>query len=499
MFYDRCGPPWEDRVLEQAPPQLPLVGEQAPIPVLVGGDGRLEEPPTGEQPQLSPMSERPPALPEGLRRTETHLSITSHLSESRYAVLPHGVQLDEWAPEEKAELNDHVRHMLHSRRSRFKRSLKGFGQYIRRPLGFLVTLYATLITLFGMAWVLFLIGWIYVGDEQVYAIHIIDSVLVALFAVMGDGLAPFRAVDTYHMIFVAHYSRKTWKLRKEKRLPKLKNKNDLPTRRFHISEPLHLGTSIPLRGTESREESRVATQDGMTELPPTTSPTSSGLATQNATSRNDLQGDLNDPDDLEAAKEGDPELSVLSAKQQYRLQHHQKKLARSHTFYQPHETETHYAFPIQYLIAIVCLLDAHSCLQISLGACTWGIDYHVRPFALTTVILCLSIACNITAGILISLGDRKTRKKDVSKLLKRQELTGMAIEHLERTKRKEEEKGRKFEEKRSTMKGIYRWRENRPRPKEADEQKPTEKVSKQKRNKLQKGDTWSNRRKGRKN
>ncbi|KAM0533832.1 hypothetical protein ACHAO7_012396, partial [Fusarium culmorum] len=97
--------------------------------------------------------------------------------------------------------------MLHSRRARLKRRMKGFGQYVRRPLGFLVTLYATLITLFGLAWVLFLIGWIYVGDKQSYLVHIIDSVLVALFAIMGDGLAPFRAVDTYHMFHIWRLTR----------------------------------------------------------------------------------------------------------------------------------------------------------------------------------------------------------------------------------------------------------------------------------------------------
>lgn len=96
--------------------------------------------------------------------------------------------------------------MLHSKRSKLKQSLRAFGKYVRRPLGFFITLYATLITLFGLAWVLFLIGWIYVGSErQPYVINVIDNVLVALFAIMGDGLAPFRAVDTYHMIFVAHY------------------------------------------------------------------------------------------------------------------------------------------------------------------------------------------------------------------------------------------------------------------------------------------------------
>lgn len=132
-------------------------------------------------------------------------SISSNLDNTHYAVLPHGESLEGWSQEDVEMLNDHVRHMLHSRRSKFKRGLKGFGRYVRRPLGFFVTLYATLITLFGLAWVLFLIGWISVGSKQSYLVNIIDYTLVALFAIMGDGLAPFRAVDTYHMAYIAHY------------------------------------------------------------------------------------------------------------------------------------------------------------------------------------------------------------------------------------------------------------------------------------------------------
>ncbi|KAI1461570.1 hypothetical protein F4805DRAFT_412557 [Annulohypoxylon moriforme] len=279
-----------------------------------------------------------------------------------HAVLPDGVFLEGWSDEEKAELNDYVRHMLHSRRSKFKRSMKAFGQYVSKPLGFLVTLYATLITLFGLAWVLFLIGWIYVGEEQVYAINVIDYVLVALFAVVGDGLAPFRAVDTYHMIYIAHYHRLTWKLRRKKRMGKLRDKNDLPT---------------------------------------------------NA--------------DLEAARD---EISVLTPQQQARLVHHQTKFAKSHTFYKPHETKTHYAFPLNWLVAIVTLLDLHSCLQISLGATTWGIDYNKRPMALTATILSCSITVNITAGILISIGGRRTRKKDVVERMFRQDLTREAFDKI---------------------------------------------------------------------
>ncbi|EHK46903.1 hypothetical protein TRIATDRAFT_14283, partial [Trichoderma atroviride IMI 206040] len=332
----------------------------------------IEELPRFETGAETPRSEGVPAT---LRRTDT---ITSRLTDSHYAALPHGISLEGWTEEEKMELDDRVRHMLHSKRSRFKRTMKGFGQYVRRPLGFFVTLYAVLITLFGLAWVLFLIGWIYVGDKQVYTIHIIDSVLVALFAVMGDGLAPFRAIDTYHMSFVIHYSRKIEKAKKKK----LKEKEEA------IAQAAAEGSN----------------------------------------------------GDVEAAKldiEYDED-SPLTFKQWKRMRHHQKKLAKSHSFYKPDETFTHFAFPLPYLIAIVILLDCHSCLQISLGATTWGIDYHHRPFAITTVILCVSIACNISAGLTIMIGDRKTRKKDVWKLLTRQELTGDAIKHLETKRAKEQ-------------------------------------------------------------
>jgi len=219
-------------------------------------------------------------------------------------------------------------------------------------------------------------GWINVGGRQLYIINVIDNVLVALFAILGDGLAPFRAVDTYHMIFIAHYHHLTWRLRREQSLPKLQNKNDLPRKR----EP--------------------------------------------------------DADVEEDAAE--TEYSVLMPQQQKRLVYHQNKFAKSHTFYKPHETKTHYAFPLRLLVAVVVLLDFHSLFQIALGTCTWAISYHNRPFVLTTVILCCSICCNVTAGILISVGDRKSRKKDVVERMFRQELTEEAMAKVEKKKRKRE-------------------------------------------------------------
>ena len=221
-------------------------------------------------------------------------------------------------------------------------------------------------------------GWIYVQDRQSYLVNVIDNVLVALFAVVGDGLAPFRAVDTYHMIFIAHYHHLTWRLRRERNMPKLHNRNDLPSQAEKEADP-------------------------------------------------------------EAASPDEYEFSVLTPKQQQKLIHHQAKFSKSHSFYKPHETATHHAFPLRLLVAIVVLLDCHSLFQIALGTCTWAINYHTRPQALTATILSCSITVNILAGVLISIGDRKTRKKDVALRMSRQELTSTAIKKVERHKRERAE------------------------------------------------------------
>ena len=212
--------------------------------------------------------------------------------------------------------------------------------------------------------------------------HIIDSVLVALFAVVGDGLAPFRAIDTYHMIYIAHYHHFTWSRRKQDMLPDLSDPNDLPANNAPIASPR------------------------------TTNP--------------------EDP-------EQQWEFTVLTPKQQAKLEHHQAKFCKSHSFYKPHETETHYAFPLRLLVAIVVLLDCHSLLQISLGATTWGIYYKHRHMAITTVILCCSITVNATAGLLIWIGDKRTRKTDVLERMNRQELTEEAMRKVEKKKEKESE------------------------------------------------------------
>lgn len=236
---------------------------------------------------------------------------------------------------------------------------------------------------------------------------------MALFAIIGDGLAPFRAVDTYHMIYIAKYHRKTWKRREEMNLPELVDHNDLPDQRKEdVQSEKHDLESLVARKMPRSLARRVA-------------PKMPKKLADRIVSR---------------SRAGDPscEYTVLSEEEQAKLEHHERKFSKSHTFYKPHETETHYAFPLKLLVAIVILLDMHSCLQITLGVCTWSME-NSRPFALTTVILCCSITCNIMGGVLISIGDKRTRKKEVLERMMRQELTSEAIEQLETRWTKEAE------------------------------------------------------------
>ena len=96
----------------------------------VQSDGEtIDEEPVGETPsvQRTWSWQRQP-------RMERSHSISSVLTDSHYAVLPHGVSLDDWEEEDKEALDDHVRHMLHSRRSKFKQRMRAFGKYVRKRM-----------------------------------------------------------------------------------------------------------------------------------------------------------------------------------------------------------------------------------------------------------------------------------------------------------------------------------------------------------------------------
>ncbi|KZV89757.1 hypothetical protein EXIGLDRAFT_838290 [Exidia glandulosa HHB12029] len=396
-------------------------------------------PPPPEMRQPRPKVDTPTAPPDELAAMDQHkqrrreeredsdaTETESVVQAGDYLMLPAGcVDWNKLTEDELRELDDYVRHLLHSKRERAKRVWRGFKQYVRTPLGAFIVIYASLLTFWGAAWVLFIIGasawvgaaasadqallfflvardesfnqlpfptrtdsacwrapphhstlqqrpvlrctgWLGAGSRQAYFIEICDQVLTALFCVVGIGLSPFRTVDTYHMIYIAKYHSKALRLRRERALPPLEDDNDLPAD----------------EDTKAREH-------------------------------------------------------VLPPEEQAILEHHEAKFTRNHTFYRPHETATHRAFPLDLLIAVVCVLDCHSLFQIALGSATWSISYHHDyKRILTAVILSLSISCNITGGILIFVGNRKTRKNEVLERRLREALSEEAIRRKEKEKRK---------------------------------------------------------------
>jgi hypothetical protein len=97
----------------------------ASAPTQAGGPQELEAEPEGPTPtvQRTWSWQRRPQL-------ERSHSISSVVTDSHYAVLPHGVSLEGWSEDDKAALDDHVRHMLHSKRSKFKHTMVAFGKYV---------------------------------------------------------------------------------------------------------------------------------------------------------------------------------------------------------------------------------------------------------------------------------------------------------------------------------------------------------------------------------
>lgn len=126
------------RVTEVSEPITPTLTRQVSrLPV------NKPVPPTPGPPEVPPKTREQnervqyrgdSSTPEPLLGTELdrRVSITSHVEDDHYAVLPHGVTLDGWSQDDVDMLDDYVRHMLHSRRSKFKQSMKGFGKYIKK-------------------------------------------------------------------------------------------------------------------------------------------------------------------------------------------------------------------------------------------------------------------------------------------------------------------------------------------------------------------------------
>jgi len=215
--------------------------------------------------------------------------------------------------------------------------------FLKTPLGIAFGIYGFLVVFWGSALVFFLAKWINLHNQstQDFWVEICEQILNGLFCLTGIGLIPWRIVDTYRMIKIWYYKRRTRKLRRKAGLPELYDKDDLPDPMF-------------------------------------------------------------DPNYVH----------VLTDKQHAELHHQQKLFMKSQTWYRPHGTETHRAFPINRALLICLFNDGNSVFQCMLAGCMWGLNRFMRPPWTTALLIPLAFGCGITSGVLIWRGGKKTKRTE---------------------------------------------------------------------------------------
>ncbi|CAK9781702.1 hypothetical protein CC85DRAFT_324772 [Cutaneotrichosporon oleaginosum] len=119
---------------------------------------------------------------------------------------------------------------------------------------------------------------------------------------------------------------------------------------------------------------------------------------------------LEDPDDLPDPATLPGYEDVLTEAEHDRLVDQQTKFAKSQTWYRPHATATHRAFPMSLALWNTILMDGNSFFQCLLCGCMWGMNRHTRPPWTTGSLIPLSFLCGIGAGVLIWQGGKRTKK-----------------------------------------------------------------------------------------
>ncbi|CAL1700809.1 unnamed protein product [Somion occarium] len=122
--------------------------------------------------------------------------------------------------------------------------------------------------------------------------------------------------------------------------------------------------------------------------------------------------ELYDPDDLPDPVYDENYVHVLTDEEQADLHYQQHKFAQSQTWYRPHGTQTHRAFPIYTALLICGLNDLNSIFQILLSGTMWGLNRFRRPAWTTATTLPAAFVAGIAAGFYIYWGGRKTKRHE---------------------------------------------------------------------------------------
>jgi len=121
---------------------------------------------------------------------------------------------------------------------------------------------------------------------------------------------------------------------------------------------------------------------------------------------------LIDEDDLPNPQYDPNYVHVLTDKQQAELHYQQVQFKTSQTWYRPHGTATHRAFPINTALLVCLFIDGNSFFQCFLCGCMWGLNRFERPPWTTGTLIPASCLCGIVAGILIWRGSQNTRRTE---------------------------------------------------------------------------------------
>ncbi|KAI0320669.1 hypothetical protein OF83DRAFT_1238597 [Amylostereum chailletii] len=122
--------------------------------------------------------------------------------------------------------------------------------------------------------------------------------------------------------------------------------------------------------------------------------------------------ELYDSDDLPDPVYDPHYVHVLTDKEQADLHHQQKKFGKSQTWYRPHGTETHRAFPIGTAL-LICLLNfGNSFFQAMLTGCMWSLDRFERPAWTTGTLIPASFLCGVLSAVFISRGGQQTKRTE---------------------------------------------------------------------------------------
>ncbi|KAF9652096.1 hypothetical protein BDM02DRAFT_3161621 [Thelephora ganbajun] len=280
------------------------------------------------------------------------------------------------------ELDLHIEDVLR-KRDRFKRTMKGVWSFVKTPLGFITALYGFAVVFWGAAIVFFLAKFInfHNPDRQGFWVEVSSQVVNGKRtrlrspdqAINRSALALFTATGVGFIPFRAMDTYRIYNIWYFKR--KIRR--------------LRKERGIPLLLDED-----------------------------------DLPDPIYDPNYVQ----------VLTETEQRDLHYHQRQFMRSQTWYRPHGTATHRAFPIDTALIICCCNDGNSFFQIILCGTMWGLNRFERPPWSTGILIPASFLCGIASAIFIWRGGKKTKRVEkVEQFLK----NALAAEEKQRASNRE--------------------------------------------------------------